>query len=166
MEPTTAVERMLSEKDLTAIIYEATGVRDKNLMAHLVQQLQGSVPSKTSDDFKVALATLREMNPRTLTESQLAVEMAAVHNTAMAFMNKATRMGQPCVDSDLNLRRATSLMRLYKDQVETMLKLRGMNGQRVTVVHVNEGGQAIVGEVTTGQKGVEGGTGEDHKKLE
>jgi len=165
-ETTTAVAKMPSEKEVTAMVYEATGVRDGNLVDHIVQQLQGSVLSKTSDGFDVAIATLREMKPRTLMESQLAVEMAAVHNMAMAFINEATLMGRPYSGSDLNLARAVPLMRLYKDQLETMWKLKGKSGrQKVTVVHVNAGGQAIVGEVTTGQKSVQGGSSEKQKKL-
>jgi hypothetical protein len=64
---------------------------------------------------------------------------------------------------DASLLRATRLMRLFNEQLEAMAKLKGKTGQqKVTVehVHVNAGGQAIVGAVTAG-KGNQGGGGED-----
>jgi hypothetical protein len=48
-------------------------------------------------------------------------------------------------------------MRVFTEQLEAMQKLKGTAGQqRVTVEHVtvNQGGQAIVGAVTSGGPGV------------
>lgn len=53
--------------------------------------------------------------------------------------------------ADANMKMAMQFMRLFIEQLETMAKLSGKTGQqKVTVehVHVNDGGQAIVGAVT------------------
>jgi hypothetical protein len=52
---------------------------------------------------------------------------------------------------DLNVLRATRLMRVFNEQLEAMQKLKGKAGQQtVTVehVHIHKGGQAIVGAVS------------------
>jgi hypothetical protein len=51
---------------------------------------------------------------------------------------------------EANVRRATQFMRIFNEQLEAMQKLKGKaSQQKVTVehVHVQEGGQAIVGAV-------------------
>lgn len=90
----------------------------------------------------------------------LAVQMAAVHNAAAYFLQRATIQGQTSDCADANVFRATRLMRLFNEQLEAMAKLKGTSGQqKVTVehVHVHGGGQAIVGAVTT--RRTEGGAG-------
>ena len=66
------------------------------------------------------------------------------------FLNRATIKEHPeAIDS--NVIRATRLMRLFLEQVEALQKLQGKTGQQKVVVehvHVNEGGQAIVGAVS------------------
>jgi hypothetical protein len=90
------------------------------------------------------------------------VQMVGAQRAAMSFLERATREGQTLEGADANISRATRLMRLFNEQVETMQKLKGKAGhQRVVVEHVtvNEGGQAIVGAVAatkpmTGELGV------------
>ena len=60
--------------------------------------------------------------------------------------------------------RATRLMRLHLEQIEAMQKLKGKAGQqKVTVehVHVHEGGQAIVGAVSSTKGEGDGGGNSD-----
>jgi hypothetical protein len=81
------------------------------------------------------------------------VQMVGAQRLAMRFLAQATREGQTPVVVDANVLRATRLMRLFTEQVETMAKLKGKGGQqRVVVEHVNvaAGGQAIVGTVIPG----------------
>lgn len=87
--------------------------------------------------------------------------MVATGEAALMFMHRATLPEQPTENIDRNVARATRLMRLHLEQIEAMQKLKGKAGQqKVTVehVHVHEGGQAIVGAVST-SKG-EGGGGQ------
>jgi hypothetical protein len=76
------------------------------------------------------------------------------------FLHRATIEGQTTEGTDLNVVRATRLMRLHLEQIEAMQKLKGKSGQQtVTVehVHVHEGGQAIVGAVSTAKGEGDGG---------
>jgi hypothetical protein len=53
--------------------------------------------------------------------------------------------------TDANVHRAVRLFRVFNDQLQALASLRGQTGQqKVTVkhVHVHEGGQAIVGNLT------------------
>ncbi|MCA1586676.1 MAG: hypothetical protein LC791_18530 [Acidobacteria bacterium] len=55
--------------------------------------------------------------------------------------------------------RAMRLMRLFIEQVDLMLRLKGKAGQQRVVVErvtVEHGGQAVVGTVETGGRGTSG----------
>ena len=98
---------------------------------------------------------LTKLQPTTATEAMLAVQMVGTHRVAMRFLALATAEGQTGLGADANVLRATRLMRLFNEQIETMSKLKGKGGQqRVVVEHVTvAGGQAIVGAVMLGGGG-------------
>ena len=96
---------------------------------------------------------MAELEPATATELLLAAQMVGEQRAAMDFLERASRSGLTPESIDLNLNRATKLMRLFNEQTETMTKLKGKSGQqRVVVEHVTvaAGGQAIVGNVVRG----------------
>jgi hypothetical protein len=99
-----------------------------------------------------SIASLAEYAPRNILEASLAVQMTATAEAALLFLSRATLENQPSEFVDRIAVRATRLMRLYLEQIEAMQKLKGKTSQqRVTVehVHAHEGGQAIVGAVST-----------------
>jgi ABC-type branched-subunit amino acid transport system substrate-binding protein len=98
-----------------------------------------------------------------MTEAMLSVQMIGVHNAAVNFMVDATSPNQTFEGKDANVFRTTRLMRLFNEQLEAMAKLKGKTTQQRVVVehvHVNAGGQAIVGAVTAGKQSKGEGTGE------
>lgn len=106
-----------------------------------------------------AIATLAELEPATATEAMLAAQMVGAQRLAMTYLARATAEGQTSDGIDRNVLRATRLMRLFNEQVETMSKLKGKSGQqRVVVEHVTvaAGGQAIVGAVMSRGRGAGG----------
>ncbi len=107
----------------------------------------------TEQERVIAAADLiAEFQPTNPTEALLAVQMFGVHEAATLLLNRATLEGQTFEATDANVLRATRLMRLFKEQVELMARLKGKTSQqKVTVehVHVHQGGQAIVGVVST-----------------
>jgi hypothetical protein len=108
-------------------------------------------PETKRKQVSVAIETLDEIKPEGALQSMLAVQMIGVHNTAIKFLMRATDQDQSFEGADANVLRATRLMRLFSDQLEAFAKLKGKTPeQKVTVehVHVHEGGQAIVGNVT------------------
>ena len=86
----------------------------------------------------------------------LATQMIAANDAALMFLGRATMENQHPEAIDTNVLRATRLMRLFREQLEAMQKLKGKSGQqsvRVEHVHVHDGGQAIVGTVTSSGTG-------------
>jgi len=75
--------------------------------------------------------------------------MACTHAAAMAVL--ATIAGASGPDRNLAMKAgaASRLLRAYATQVETLRRLRNGGSQvvRVEHVHVNEGGQALIGNV-------------------
>jgi hypothetical protein len=137
-------------------VCRSTGTKTTEFGDHmLVQVAYGLVWPKPKDDsceqLVKAQAAISEMSPQNATEAMLAAQMIATHDTAMCFLARATAPDQ-CVELiDRNVLRATRLMRLFGEQLEATQRLKGKTGQqRVTVehVHVNAGGQAVVGAVT------------------
>ena len=72
-----------------------------------------------------------------------------IHNLAMDFAARASNPYQSSEWVDQNLNRTLKLMRMFKEQTIALNKYRANNQQKMTVEHVNvnEGGQAIVGDM-------------------
>jgi hypothetical protein len=87
--------------------------------------------------------------PKDEIEGALAVQMACTHPAAMAVLAKldaafATERHIAAFGSA-----AARLMRAYAIQVEVLRRLRsgGQQFMRIEHVHVNDGGQAVIGNV-------------------
>lgn len=130
------------------VINKVTGVGDnKHLGLRLISQFQGMLLGQA--DPATTLLMLAELGPRNILESLLITQMIGTHEAALGFLKTSTAddLGQ---FRDQNVSRSTRLMRLFMEQLEQLQRLRGnTRQQRVTVehVHVNAGGQAIVGVV-------------------
>jgi hypothetical protein len=61
-------------------------------------------------------------------------------------------IGQTDIGKDLNVNQAAKMMRVFVAQMEALKKYRTGGQQKMIVehVHVNEGGQAIVGTINQG----------------
>ena len=99
--------------------------------------------------MNAALAMIDAAAPKDEIEAALAVQMACTHTAAMAVLAKldvafATEQHVAAFGSA-----AARLMRAYATQVEVLRRLRngGQQFVRVEHVHVNDGGQAVIGNV-------------------
>ena len=99
--------------------------------------------------MNAALAIIEAAAPKDEVEGALAVQMACTHTAAMAVLAKldvafATEQRVAAFGSA-----AARLMRAYVTQVEVLRRLRngGQQFVRVEHVHVNDGGQAVIGNV-------------------
>jgi hypothetical protein len=99
--------------------------------------------------LNAALAMIEAAAPKDEIEAALAVQMACTHTAAMAVLAKmdvafASEKRIAAFGSA-----AARLMRAYATQVEVLRRLRhgGQQVVRVEHVHVNEGGQAVIGNV-------------------
>jgi hypothetical protein len=105
----------------------------------------------TEQAINQALAAVTGIGARDEVEAMLATQMVATHFAAMTLLRRLKGADTiPQQDSGGNL--AVKLLRAYAAQVEALQRYRGKGQQRVVVehVHVHQGGQAIVGVVTTG----------------
>jgi hypothetical protein len=150
-----------------SILYEATGSR-RDAATRLLFQA-GSALKLGANDHEAhltdAFAMMKEIAPQNSLESLLAIQMLAVHEAALVFLMNGAKDGQNVDVAYDCINRATSLTRVFVQQLEAMQKLKGKTGQqKVTVkhVHVHQGGQAIVGAVTRADAKLgEGGVGDE-----
>jgi hypothetical protein len=105
-----------------------------------------------------ALAMIEAAAPRDEIEGALAVQMACTHTAAMAVLSRlgGGHAGERRVASLGSA--AARLLRAYTSQVEVLRRLRhgGRQYVRVEHVHVNAGGQAVIGNVVVGSDGRNG----------
>jgi hypothetical protein len=101
-----------------------------------------------SECINDALAAVTGIGARDETEGMLATQMVATHFAAISALRRLKGSETlPQQDSNGNL--AVKLLRTFTSQMEALQRYRGKGQQKVTVehVHVNAGGQAIVGVV-------------------
>jgi hypothetical protein len=105
--------------------------------------------------MNAALAMIEAAAPKDEIEAALAVQMACTHTAAMAVLAKldvafASEQRVSAFGSA-----AARLMRAYAMQVEVLRRLRsgGQQYVRVEHVHVNDGGQAVIGTFRDNRKG-------------
>ena len=148
---------------------EALGTVDSDLQLHLLTQVlscfvsnNGTYNEKAGQAGNAAMAILNGVQPQDEIEGMLAVQMVGVHNMAMDCISKATQTER--VDfMNIYMNAATKSLRTFVTQMEAMKKYRTGGQQKMTIehVHVNQGGQAIVGNVNQG-----GGVGAKNKDHE
>ena len=88
--------------------------------------------------------------PRNEIEAALAVQMACTHSAAMSVL---ARFSRAVIDRQVIplASAAARLLRAYSVQVEAVRRLRHGGDQYVRVehVHINDGAQAVIGNVQT-----------------
>jgi hypothetical protein len=127
------------------------GTSDMVFSATVLQQLAqlvntGSELSATK--LNAMLALVRGLAPNDPTESLLVAQMAAVHTASMNAAQRLAHAHSPELQ-DSAVRAVTKLTRTFAAQVEALKNYRRKGEQTITVQHVtvNDGGQAIVGDV-------------------
>lgn len=133
------------------------GTNNKRLQSNMLMQLSlgiGTVPNASKDKsehFELLQALINSFAPRDAVEGMITVQIVTTHQAAMECMRRAQLPDQPLAAREMNLRHAEKLSALFARQLDVLNKRQGKGHQKVTVehVHVNNGGQAIVGNVQT-----------------
>jgi hypothetical protein len=131
----------------------ALGTTSSDFVNASLLQLQAAARSPfgtiSETHINAALAMIEAAAPKDEIEGALAVQIACTHAAAMAILAKmdvafATERRVAAFGSA-----AARLMRAYATQVEVLRRLRngGQQFVRVEHVHVNDGGQAVIGNV-------------------
>lgn len=136
------------------LLMEACGAVDADAFGHL---LIGLANFYDSDDGQYErqlnglVATVAGVEPRDPTEMMLAAQMAITHELAM-MTGRQVHCARLRPQQETAERAFNKLTRTFTTQMEALRKHRNGGQQKVTVEHVmvNDGGQAIVGNVATG----------------
>jgi hypothetical protein len=152
----------ISHKDKAvgrALLLDALGAREAGFLDPFLHQvINAASPGATPDNAAATfmLAAIKDLEPRDTTEAMLAAQMAAVH---MATMKMARQLAaaEMIPQQDAAERAFNKLARTYAAQMDTLKRYRSKGEQKVTVQHVtvNDGGQAVVGDVRSGGRGDE-----------
>lgn len=114
---------------------------------------RSDLPSdRSSDRGDSAQRALSDIAPQDETERELAIQMIAMHLNGMNCLRLANLPRQHIEYRNMELRNAERFFALHAKLAASLDKHRRRGQQKVTVeyVHVSDGGQAIVGNVTTG----------------
>jgi hypothetical protein len=134
------------------LLMEQLGTTEPPFLTGLLSQLvnAGSTGRKVDQGtLNFMLSVVRGIKPRDQTETMLAAQMAAVHAATMTLAKRLAD-ADDIPHQDSAERALNKLARTFAMQMETLKRYRTGGEQKVTVQHVSvqEGGQAIVGNVT------------------
>ena len=116
------------------------------MLSGLINACCSKVPE--SEDVNDALAAVTGVAARDEIEGMLATQMIATHLAAITALRRL-KGSENIAQQDSNGNLAVKLLRTFTAQLEALQRYRGKGQQKVTVehVHVNAGGQAVVGIV-------------------
>lgn len=138
-------------------IMEATGAAHKDVGIQLLSNLGNAVfsakagASEMASKLNALAQSMHALGPQDEYEGQLIAQLVVLHEHAMDWLGRANRTER--VDfANIYLNGASKLLTRHHETLDTLLKYRKKGEQRVHVehVHVNAGGQAIVGNVNSG----------------
>ena len=132
---------------------KAFGTSSNHFVDAALQQLIAAARLPLSGISETAvnasLAFIEGAKPRDEIECALVIQMACTHTAAMAVLGALGGGHGPDRNIAIKASAASRLLRAYTGQVEALRRLRNGGSQfvRVEHVHVNEGGQAVIGNV-------------------
>jgi hypothetical protein len=128
-----------------------------NLLVSVCQKADGMLDGAA---LNAMVAMIEAAKPEDELQAALAVQMAMTHTLTTVAIKRASYVDQiPQFDSAGNM--AVKLARTFAIQTEALAKLQRRGEQVVKVVHVHQGGQAIVGDVHATRGGpVSGASGD------
>lgn len=101
-------------------------------------------------EVEAVQAAITNIAPKDMIEGQMAVQMTMLHFAALECLSEASRPEVGHERKNDYLKQSTKLSKAYASMADALNRHRGRGNsqQTITVVHVSDGGQAIVGNVT------------------
>ena len=154
--------------DLKGALKHLGGSRSDDWNNILANQAINTLWLKHSDEetrdqqYDATLFALIGIGPRDELEGMISAQLLAAHNAATECYRRAMLAEQTFEARRENLSQANKLSRTYAALLDALNRHRGKGQQKVTVehVHVHSGGQAIVGPVAPGRRGIKNTEGE------
>jgi hypothetical protein len=134
------------------LLMHALGTTSVDFSDGLLGQMANAAskgPKADEDNTNFMIAVVTGLEPKDEVEAMLAAQMAAVHMATMTFARRLNHVDN-IAQQDSAERAFNKLARTFAAQMEALKRYRTGGEQKVTVqhVHVNEGGQAVVGHVS------------------
>ncbi len=139
------------------LLMEALGITELDFLDGFLGQLANAGtqgPTLDERGLNFMLAMVKGVGPKDQVEAMLAAQMAAVHMATMTFARRLAHVDN-IPQQDAAERAFNKLARTFAAQMEALKRYRSRGEQKIVVEHVtvNEGGQAIVGNVAHGGRG-------------
>jgi hypothetical protein len=111
---------------------------------------KGLSAEQKAEWYNSTLGALVGIGPKDELEGMMAAQLIASHSAAMECYRRAMAPDIAREIRSENLSQANKLSRTYSTLLEALNRHRGKGQQKVTVehVHVHEGGQAVVGNIS------------------
>lgn len=126
-------------------------VQDQYAVVELLNQLKdvAECGRRKEDKVNAAIALVAQIQPKDPIEAMLANQMVSIHMLTMDSARFASLKTQTFEATTLYLREVNKLTRTFAAQMDALNKHRGKGQQKMTVehIHVNDGGQAVIGNV-------------------
>lgn len=148
-----------TEEELSIKFAKTLGTSDMDCGKFLLKQTHDAHPDKdkhsAAEVVNQVTPLLHAIEPRDELEGMLAVQMVGIHNLTMEMMRRVSITDQTVDGVNDNINRINKLSRTFVAQLEALDRHRNKGQQKMTVehVHVNKGGQAIIGSVERGEDG-------------
>ena len=130
---------------------EVTGTEDMELGGFLIKSSTDAAQAISNLPPESVISYFEELRPQNALETMLIGQMASAHAHCIEMFKQASQ--DSYYEAQLErLKMAQRLMKTFASCLETLEKTRRKGSQNVKVehVHVNSGGQAIVGNVDRG----------------
>ena len=144
-------------RDVAETLLDAFGTTSEDFLVSELNHLSNSQLAAgqlhtAQTEMNAALAAIDGTRPENEMAAMLASQMAATHSLAMDMLGRARR-AQTVEQLQVHGTPATKLLRTFTGQTEALAKVKrgGEQTVRVEHVHVYQGGQAIVGVMSTRQ---------------
>ena len=124
-----------------------------NKLARLSKARKGSIgKEELLTKLNASLSIFTGLKPKDSVEAMMITQMIALHEMALLASENALLTEQPDEFVEKNMNRAAKLCRTYALLAEALNKYRNKGKQQITVQHVNvnDGGQAVIGDVNQG----------------
>ena len=124
-----------------------------NQLARICNARKGSIgKEELIAKLNASFLIFAGMKPKDSIEAMMITQMIAVHEMALLASERAFITEQPDEFVEKNVNRVTKLCRTYALLAEALNKYRTKGQQKITVQHVNvnDGGQAVIGDINQG----------------
>lgn len=138
------------------VLKDLTSTQDNDISIEILNRGILAMPKdkNTGSNINIMLQSLADSAPKDATEAKLCLQSTVLYAQGLTFLYKAEHCTR--IDyTEVYMKNAIKLLRLHNETIEALGKYRRGGEQKIVIQHVqvNNGGQAIVGNVHNGGGG-------------